>query len=116
MPKPIDLCLIEQTFHYYHQQDPTNMSPIWSVSSESGPPLSSQQAQVLGGALTHLAAPPVSLRYSNIAIANSIVESAKTSMAFHKLAADVKAYGSAEQMTLDSDVNFVAFSLIVAKR
>ncbi|KAA8568281.1 hypothetical protein EYC84_007317 [Monilinia fructicola] len=67
------------------------------------------------GALTHLPALRASPRYKIVAITNSTVESAKTSIAFHKLDAEVKAYGSAEEMAKDPEIDLVVISVIVPK-
>ncbi|RAL60120.1 hypothetical protein DID88_000745 [Monilinia fructigena] len=92
------------------------MSPIRVGVIGVGTPSPSQPAASgTWGALTHLPALRESPRYKIVAIANSTVESAKTSIAFHKLDAEVKAYGSAEEMAKDPEIDPVVISVIVPK-
>ncbi|RFU79920.1 oxidoreductase family [Trichoderma arundinaceum] len=55
-----------------------------------------------------------SLHYEIAAICNSSVESAHQSIEYHKQPSSVKAYGSAEDMTKDPDIDLIDVSIVVS--
>ena len=67
------------------------------------------------GILAHLPSLVNSPHYKLVALANSSVESAKASIAAHELGPEVKAYGSAEDLSKDRDVDLVVVSVNVGK-
>lgn len=67
------------------------------------------------GALAHLAPLRDLPEYEIVALANSSVESAQKSIAFHGLPAGTKAYGSPEDLARDPDVDLVVVSVNVGK-
>jgi predicted dehydrogenase len=67
------------------------------------------------GVSAHLASLHPSPHYEVVAVCNSSVESARRSIEFHKLPASVKAYGSAEDLANDPDVDLVDVSVEVGK-
>lgn len=67
------------------------------------------------GVSAHLASLRPSPHYEIVAVCNSSVESARRSIEFHKLPASVKAYGSAEDLANDPNVELVDVSIEVGK-
>lgn len=66
-------------------------------------------------ARAHLPAFKASPNFKIVALCNSTVKSAEASIAFHELGPDVKAYGSAEDLSADPEVDLVVVSVQVAK-
>ncbi|KAH8810712.1 putative oxidoreductase [Xylogone sp. PMI_703] len=64
---------------------------------------------------THLPYLLASPKYEIVALGNSTVESAKASIAYHKLGQHVKAYGSPEDLANDPNVDLVVVSVAVGK-
>ncbi|KAK7413960.1 transcription regulator gal80 [Neonectria punicea] len=67
------------------------------------------------GALAHLKGLLESPHYELVAICNSSIESARKSIEFHKLPPTVKAYGNAEDLANDPDVDLISISVNVGK-
>ena len=67
------------------------------------------------GVLAHLKPILNSPNYELVAVCNSSVESARKSIAFHKLPDTIKAYGNPEDVANDSDVDLVVVSVNVGK-
>lgn len=67
------------------------------------------------GVLAHMKPLLDSPNYELVAVCNSSVESARKSIAFHKLPDTVKAYGSPEDLSNDPDVDLVVVSVHVSK-
>lgn len=67
------------------------------------------------GAKAHLPYLLSSPKYQLVAIANSSVQSAKSAIVFHKLDLEVKAYGSADELANDPEVDLVIVSVHVSK-
>ncbi|KAK5989306.1 Galactose/lactose metabolism regulatory GAL80-like protein [Cladobotryum mycophilum] len=65
------------------------------------------------GITAHLATYLASPHYELVAVCNSSVESARRSIEFHKLPATVKAYGSAEDLANDPDIDLISVSIMV---
>lgn len=65
--------------------------------------------------MAHLPAILASPHYELVALCNSTVQSAKASIAQHKLPPNVKAYGSPEDLAQDPDVDLVVVSVQVGK-
>ncbi|KAL7924480.1 hypothetical protein ACQKWADRAFT_311260 [Trichoderma austrokoningii] len=67
------------------------------------------------GVSAHLASLHPSPHYEIVAVCNSSVESARRAIEFHQLPASVKAYGSAEDLANDSNVELVDVAIEVGK-
>ncbi|KAK9438365.1 NAD(P)-binding domain protein [Metarhizium brunneum] len=66
-------------------------------------------------ASTHLPALQKSPDYKVVALANSTIESAERSIAFHNLPSSTKAYGSAEDLANDKDIDLVVVCVRVQR-
>lgn len=66
-------------------------------------------------ASTHLPALQKSPDYKVVALANSTIESAERSIAFHNLPSSTKAYGSAEDLANDTDIDLVVVCVRVQR-
>lgn len=67
-------------------------------------------------AIAHLPSIINSPDYKLVALANSTVESAKRSIEFHNLPPETRAYGNAEDLARDAEVDLVVVSVNVQKR
>ncbi|KAM0457446.1 hypothetical protein ACHAO4_003246 [Trichoderma viride] len=67
------------------------------------------------GVSAHLASLRPSPHYEIVAVCNSSIESARRSIELHKLPASVKAYGNAEDLANDPNVELVDLSIEVGK-
>jgi len=67
------------------------------------------------GAIAHLPSLRASPHYEIVALCNSTIESAQSSIDFHKLGPNVKAYGSPEDIANDTDVDLILCSVVITK-
>lgn len=65
------------------------------------------------GSLAHLPSLVASPHYEISAVSNSSFESAKSAIAFHKLPSTTKAYGSAQDLADDPDLDLIICSVKV---